>query len=717
LSLEQAELLLQKYFGYPSFRSGQKKIIESILAGHNTMGIMPTGGGKSICYQIPALMFPGITIVVSPLISLMKDQVDGLKELGIPATYINSSLSMVQIDQRIAKLKQGEYKLLYIAPERLDSDRFQTIFEALPIYFVTIDEAHCISQWGHDFRPSYRSMADMILKLPRRPIIAALTATATSDVREDIADLLKISPSHIFSTKLRRENLSFYVRHEENKIEFIQNYLRKNEGKTGIIYCSTRKETEQLHALLADSGFSVAKYHGGMDEEERSRAQELFSYDQIQTIIATNAFGMGIDKSNVRFVIHYNMPRNLESYYQEAGRAGRDGEKSECILLFSPQDIPTQRYLIEHSDMTPERKTYELNKLQKMINYCYAGQCLQKEIVSYFGEKGALACGTCGNCRSQMGEMRDITIEAQKIFSCIKRMHERFGLTIVSKVLRGSKNKRILEWDLHRLTTYGILNEYTEKEIFGLCKLLAAEGYISLTYEGGMPFPIAKLTNKAIEVLKGKRLVKIRRDNEQMLTSEPKRSHGLFEELRQLRKTLSEQEQLPPYMIFGDSTLKEMCRRLPLTEEAMQSISGVGEMKYKKYGLAFLQVIRQYVKEHGLSPESGSTGGSAPSDKEPSHLVTYHLYKQGKTIDEIAAERGLARGTIEDHLLRAGLEGMDLAWDDFIPAQWEELIMQKIAELGAHKLRPIKDALPPEVDYMAIKAAIAKRELMSSTPK
>ncbi|MBH8604092.1 DNA helicase RecQ [Thermoactinomyces sp. CICC 10522] len=716
MSLEQAELLLQKYFGYPTFRSGQKKIIESILAGHNTMGIMPTGGGKSICYQIPALMFPGITLVVSPLISLMKDQVDGLKELGIPATYINSSLSAEQIDQRIIRLKQGKYKLLYLAPERLDSHRFQTIFESLPIYFVTIDEAHCISQWGHDFRPSYRSMADMILKLPRRPIIAALTATATSDVREDIASLMKIPPSHIFSTKLRRENLSFYVRNEENRSEFIQNYLRQNEGKTGIIYCATRKETDQLHALLAGAGFSVAKYHGGMSEEERNRAQEQFSYDQIQTIIATNAFGMGIDKSNVRFVIHYNMPRNLECYYQEAGRAGRDGEKSECILLFSPQDIPTQRYLITHSDMTPERKTYELNKLQKMINYCHAGGCLQKEIVSYFGEKETTACGTCGNCRNQAGDLSDITIEAQKIFSCIKRMQERFGLTIISKVLRGSKSKRVMEWDLHKLSTYGILSEYTEKEILGLCKRLAAEGYISLAYEGGMSFPIAKLTNKAIEVLKGMRPVRIRLDHDQSLHSEPKRSHGLFEELRQLRKTLSEQEQLPPYMIFGDSTLKEMCRRLPLTEEAMRSISGVGERKYKKYGLAFLEAIRQYAQKHNLSPET-DPAASASSDKEPSHLVTYHLYVQGKTIDEIAAERGLVRSTVEDHLLRAGLEGMDLSWDDFIPPRWEKLIMQKIAELGAHKLRPIKDALPPEVDYMAIKAAIAKRELLSPTAK
>ncbi|PRZ13857.1 RecQ-like ATP-dependent DNA helicase [Laceyella sediminis] len=707
VSIEQAELLLQKFYGYATFRPGQRKIIQSILAGHNTMGIMPTGGGKSICYQIPALMFPGITIVISPLISLMKDQVDGLKQLGISATYINSTLQPHEIDQRIEALRSGEVKLLYIAPERLESERFQTIFETLPIYLVTIDEAHCISTWGHDFRPSYRSMAERLLTLPRRPLIAALTATATVDVRDDIANLLQISPKHIFSTKLERDNLSFYVHRDGQKREFITQYLRDHPGQTGILYCSTRKEVDQLHRYLKEEGFPVAKYHAGMSDLERNRAQEAFSYDRIQTIIATNAFGMGIDKSNVRFVIHYNLPRNLECYYQEAGRAGRDGDRSECILLFSPTDIQTQKYLIDHSEMTPERKTLELSKLRCMVDYCFTDECYQQAFIRYFGSDHPYTCGTCGNCRKKLGEAEDRTIDAQKIFSCIKRMNEHFGFTVVSKVLRGSKNKRILSWGLDRLSTYGIMKDQTEKEIIQLCHQLVSNHYLTLDLSHPS-VPVAKLTPLAIDVLKGSRRVLLHREETRTPTVEPSRGSLLFEELKALRKSISEREQLPPYIIFQDSTLKEMCRRLPITEQEMRAIPGVGELKYAKHGHAFLALIQKYVDKHGRRRTA-----SAPeqSEKEQSHLLTYRLFQEGKTIDEIAKLRQLTRGTIEDHLIRAGLDGHPLDWDAFIPARWEALIMRKIDELGAHKLRPLKDALPDEVDYMAIKAAILKKEL------
>ncbi|TCS96863.1 DNA helicase RecQ [Hazenella coriacea] len=715
MSLKHAEDLLQSHFGFSSFRLGQRQIVESILNGHHTLGIMPTGGGKSICYQIPALMLPGVTIVISPLISLMKDQVDGLQQIGIPATFINSSLTSQEIHQRIQETVDGKYKLLYLAPERIDSEHFQGIFERLPVYLVTIDEAHCISQWGHDFRPSYRSMVQKIRQLPRKPIIASLTATATPAVKEDIAHLLGISDHHIFTSKLQRANLSFSVQHEVDKATFIESYLRSHPGQTGIIYCSTRKDVEKIHEFLVHKGFSAAAYHAGLSDQDRIRAQEQFSYDQIQTIVATNAFGMGIDKSNVRFVIHFNLPKNLESYYQEAGRAGRDGDESECILLYSPEDIQTPRFLIQQSELPPDLKKLEFHKLQEMKNYCYTQQCLQKTIVQYFGDDHDFSCGKCSNCL-QLDQERteiDATVDAQKIFSCIKRMKERFGLTTVVKVLRGSNSKRLLQWKLDQLSTYGIMKDKSEKEILALSQWLAAEGYIAIVLSD-QSRPLATLTAKAVEVLKGERRVTYQQRS--VLESLPTTSkiNELFEELRLVRRTLSEQEQLPPYMIFQDSTLKEMSRKLPVDSHSFLQITGVGEKKYQKYGDAFIQVIRTYVENHQLQPVHELSTTPTTNDKEPSHLTTFHMYEEGKSIEEIAEVRSLHRATIEDHLFRCGMEGFAINWDLFIPKEYEALIIQKIEALGAHKLRPLKEELPDEVDYMAIKAVIAKRELVTS---
>ncbi len=440
--LESAKNLLKKHFGYNEFRKAQEKVIESILKKEDTVAIMPTGAGKSICYQIPALIFEGVTVVISPLISLMKDQVDSLKEVGIEATYINSSLNNLEIEERIFNAREGLYKLIYIAPERLESDSFVRSLNNLNIALVAVDEAHCVSQWGHDFRPSYTKISSFIRKLSKRPIVTAFTATATETVRRDILNSLELQNPKVFVTGFDRENLSFSVIKGEDKEKFIFDYLENNIGKVGIIYTSTRKEAESLYNKINKKGYKVGVYHAGLGDEERKKTQEDFSFDNIEIIVATNAFGMGIDKSNVRFVIHHNIPKNMEAYYQEAGRAGRDGEESECILLFSPNDIRLQKYFIDESFLSPERKNNEYNKLRAMVDYCYTSKCLRSYILEYFGEDALEEkCNNCSTCNDNREE-KDITLEAQKIFSCVYRMKERFGVNMVADVLRGSKNKK-----------------------------------------------------------------------------------------------------------------------------------------------------------------------------------------------------------------------------------------------------------------------------------
>ncbi|PTX59103.1 RecQ-like ATP-dependent DNA helicase [Melghirimyces profundicolus] len=702
--------LLERYYGYSSFRPGQETIIRKILAGHNTFAVMPTGGGKSICYQIPALMMEGLTLVVSPLISLMKDQVDHLNQLGIPAAYINSTLSSEEMEQVLRDAARRAYKLLYVAPERLESPRFQSILRGIPLSLVTIDEAHCISQWGHDFRTSYRSLARWIGELPQRPVIAAFTATATREVREDIARLLSFEPEHIFTMGLERKNLSFSVLHGEDTRGFAAGYLKENPGRPGIFYCATRKETERLHQFLTERGFSVGRYHGGLSETERKQAQEDFAFDRVQAIVATNAFGMGIDKSNVRFVIHCQMPRNLESYYQEAGRAGRDGEESECILLFSPSDVQTQKFLIDQSELPPELKAQEHAKLREMYGYAHTQQCLQQTFVRYFGEKMTEPCGKCGNC-TDAGERTDVTVEAQKIFSCVRRMRERFGISLTAKVLKGSKSKRVLELGFDSLPTYGLLKEYTEKEITHRIRVLAAEGYLQFTNE---EYPVLTLTPDAAAVLKGEKRVLLRVKKRRKQTASIR--DDLYERLRSLRKELSEAEQVPPYMIFPDSTLADLTRILPVEPESMRSVRGVGDRKLEKYGTRFLEVIREYAEEKGLSPNHAAKEAAAAldtpaggKDKEPSHLITWRLWNDGMDLDAIAKERGLSPATLDGHLFRAAGEGYPVDWDRLIPEGQEPLIRQAVEEVGGTRLKPIKETLPDHVSYTAIKAVLAKQ--------
>ncbi|RKD25162.1 ATP-dependent DNA helicase RecQ [Ammoniphilus oxalaticus] len=700
-----ARRILQQYFGFSTFRPGQEAMIKHVLNGQNALALMPTGGGKSLCYQIPGLIMDGTALIISPLISLMKDQVDALNALEISATYINSSLSHAEQRERLDNLQAGLYRFLYIAPERFESREFMDVIRSIPLSLIAFDEAHCISQWGHDFRPSYRSITSTLQQIPNLPVTIALTATATDAVIRDIQQILSITPEDTVNTGFARENLHFQVLKGIDKTDFILQYIQSHEKESGIIYCPTRKVTDRIYQLLDERGLKAARYHAGMSEVARQQAQSDFIQDEATIMVATNAFGMGIDKSNVRYVIHYALPMNLESYYQEAGRAGRDGEPSQCYLLFAAQDIQLQRFLIERSFMDEQNKEREYEKLQAMANYGHTDRCLQQYILAYFGEDvEELRCGRCSNCNDE-GEKEDRTREAQMILSCVKRMGERYGATITAQVLKGSKNKRVLELGFDRLSTYNLLPHYTEKTIVNWIHYLLADGYL---YIQDPKYLNLALTPKANDVLKGEALVWIRQQAEESQATR-EFDDELFDHLRALRKQIADEQLLPPYLIFSDATLRDMCRFIPETTQQMLGIKGVGEKKLEQYGNTFMKAIETYVAKYGKPNRAETRSATRIKDREnPSHLVTYQLFEEGRSLEEIAAERELTEQTIENHLFQAYRDGHPLDWSLFFTEDTEQLILQKHSELTEKRLRPLKEALPDELDYTTIKAALVK---------
>lgn len=588
MMLNKARQILQKFYGYEDFRPGQKKVVESLLNRNDTVAIMPTGAGKSICFQIPALLFEGVTLVISPLISLMKDQVDSLRQLGIAAVYINSSVSKAQLYKDLQDISAGFYKIIYIAPERLTSEYLPDSFKNLNISMVAVDEAHCLSQWGHDFRPSYRNILNFTNSLRIKPIISAFTATATPEVKTDIINLLGLKQPNVFVTGFDRPNLYFSVLRGEVKDKFVIDYVKKHQDEAGIIYVGTRKDVDALQVLLEIKGIKAGRYHAGMTDEERNQIQEDFLYDNLSVMVATNAFGMGIDKPNVRYVIHYNMPKNMEAYYQEAGRAGRDGLSGNCILLYSPQDTQLQKFLISKSTESEIRQQLEYKRLQSMVDYCHTPQCLRAFILHYFGEFDVEEhCDNCSNCKLE-GELIDITIDAQKVLSCVYRMHERFGVKMIAEVLKGSKSAKVKQFNFERLSTYGLMKERKLKDISDLILRLSAMQYLDITES---QYPVVTLNKLSWQVLRGQKKVW----QKMVIVKKAKAKGELFEALRSLRKELATKEKLPPYMIFSDATLTQMATDKPTDLELMKNIRGVGEFKLQKYGEEFLTVIKSYI--------------------------------------------------------------------------------------------------------------------------
>lgn len=594
--------VLQQYFGYTSFRPGQDAVIRSLLAGRDSLAIMPTGAGKSLCFQIPALLMDGVTVVISPLLSLMKDQVDALATQHVAATYINSLCTFAELQERFRLLRQGRVKLVYVSPERLQNEFFTNFMRTVPVAMVVVDEAHCVSQWGHDFRPGYRLIKDWIASLPVRPVVGAFTATATEHVKNDMLTLLGLGRPEIFIGGFDRPNLYFRVVQTPHKTDFVLSYLAAHKEDSGIIYAATRKETDKVYTALMKAGVKAGRYHAGLTDEERQRAQENFTYDRVQVMVATNAFGMGIDKSNVRFVIHYRMPKNMESYYQEAGRAGRDGAPGECILLFSRGDIMVQRFLIEVSVQDPVLQANELKLMNRMVAYCENKGCLRRNILSYFGETPAWSrCDTCGNCDAETIE-EDITQEIRLICMCVDELKGRFGQTLVGNILKGSRTAKVRQYGFERNAAFGMLGDYSAAAVGTLLREAVTAGYLE---QSAGKYPVLSLTAAGRTMLGGtggRTVTRTRTVGTELPVVQPRqktapkeydeRLRPVFTKLQKLRYQMAQKDHIPPFVIFSDVTLWEMAAHMPATLDEMRAVKGVGEFKLHKYGPAFLRALK-----------------------------------------------------------------------------------------------------------------------------
>ena len=702
--------ILKNTFGYDTFRPLQQEVIENILARRDTLAVMPTGGGKSLCYQIPSLLFDGLTVVVSPLISLMKDQVEQLRAFGVPSVFLNSSLSPHEYNENMDYVKRGEVKLLYLAPETLLTPRILTLLSGLKVDLLTIDEAHCISEWGHDFRPEYRQIVDVRKKFPNA-VCMALTATATSRVRQDIRHTLKFATTNEFIASFNRENLFIEVVPKQDPAQQVREIIDRYKDQSGIIYCFSRKQVDELAAYLTTKGYSVRPYHAGLDDAERRKNQELFIRDDVQIIVATIAFGMGINKPNVRFVIHHDLPKSIEGYYQEIGRAGRDGLPAHCVLLYSYADVAKLNYFIDQKE--GDEKRVAIEHLNAIVRYAEDERnCRRKPLLNYFGESySAETCSNCDNCNSAPTPLTDVTIPAQKFLSCVKRADEKFGAGHIVDILLGSKSEKVLRWEHDKLSTYGIGKELDRKQWMHLARQLLSMGYLKQEGE----FHTLSLTPKALEALRKREPIfgvmqeaeRVKKDGRKK-AAELDYHRGLFAILRQKRKEMADEAGVPPYVIFSDRTLTEMAAYFPQSSESLLTISGVGQVKAQQYGAPFLEVIREFAEKHKLH-EKPKGKQQEKSEVGQRTLLIGELYNGGETVQSLMAKYQVTSQTILDHLTRFVVAGNTLQHVTGLEAMTSAAEAQKQAvfvafdEVGTAMLKPVFDKLNGTMNYDDLK--------------